>query len=341
MFSTLLDSSPLRQPVLKRLHWGLSLLAGVAGFGIALSVLHAPSLYRLPLIGAAGAGLLCAVQALMLCYVSADAGRLGLRSWPWLLVTLSLSLGGFLIYLAYSARKAGDWKRAAIPMAYVFEIGLLGLMVMLPLIYTQALPESQWIREMIGPPDPPARYHAPSRPAGTRPVYQATLAEITVPLAIPRSVPRIVDVPEPLANFATGDVGVPGALGDPNGVPHSLSGFGTPPPPPPPPPAPLPVKKPPSVVRVGGEVEAARLIYRPRLEYPLLAREAHVQGTVKIEALISADGTIEGLKLISGPVLLTQAAMDAVARWRYQPTLLNGDPVQVVTEIDVVFTLAE
>ncbi|HMD97452.1 MAG TPA: energy transducer TonB [Terriglobia bacterium] len=339
MFSTLLDSSPLREPVLRRLHWGLSLLAGCVCFGIALSILHARSTpqTRLAVIAAA-AGLMCTLQTLMLCYVFADAARFKSRAWPWLFLTLVLSLPGFLIYLVYSARKTGDWKRAAIPMAYVFQIGLLCLLVMLPLIYTEALPESQWTHEILSPPTPPVRYHAASRPPGARLVHQPALRDLlAAPTMIPRSIRLVRDMPKSPEDLPPGNTGVPGGTGELAGVPYSLSEIGNSQPPPPPPPA----KKQTTIVRLGGQVEAAKLIYGPRPEYPPLARMARVQGTVKLEALISIDGTIQGLKLISGPPLLTAAAMDAVARWRYQPTLLNGDPIEVQTEIDVVFTLPE
>ena len=66
---------------------------------------------------------------------------------------------------------------------------------------------------------------------------------------------------------------------------------------------------------------------------------ARIQGAVRLEALICTDGTIRSLRVLAGHPLLVKAAIDAVARWRYQPTLLNGDPVEVITEIDVNFAL--
>jgi protein TonB len=92
---------------------------------------------------------------------------------------------------------------------------------------------------------------------------------------------------------------------------------------------------------VGGQDESAKLIFQPKPEYPPLAKIARIQFTVKLEAIISKDGTIQDLKVLAGHPLLVKSAIEAVARWRYQPTLLNGDPVEVVTEIDVNFTLAE
>jgi protein TonB len=66
---------------------------------------------------------------------------------------------------------------------------------------------------------------------------------------------------------------------------------------------------------------------------------ARIQGSVRLEAVISTDGTIQNLRTLAGHPLFVKAAIDAVARWRYQPTLLNGDPVEVITEIDVNFAL--
>jgi protein TonB len=94
-------------------------------------------------------------------------------------------------------------------------------------------------------------------------------------------------------------------------------------------------------IRVGGVVSAARLIYQPKPEYPELARIARTEGAVELEAVIGKDGTIEELKLLRGNPLLVNAALKAVRRWRYQPTLLNGEPVEVLTEITVNFKLAE
>ena len=85
----------------------------------------------------------------------------------------------------------------------------------------------------------------------------------------------------------------------------------------------------------------ANLISQPKPVYPPLAKAARVQGTVKFQATISKEGTIQNLQLVSGPPLLVQAAMQAVQQWEYKPTLLNGEPVEVITTIDVNFTLSQ
>jgi protein TonB len=127
--------------------------------------------------------------------------------------------------------------------------------------------------------------------------------------------------------------GVPG--GQMGGVLGGIIGGVTGGPPPPPPKPTTPQR-----IRVGGQVEEAKIINRVQPEYPQLAKMARIQGVVRLEAVISKDGTIQDLKVLSGHPLLVKAALDAVKQWRYQPTLLNGDPVEVVTEIDVNFTLA-
>jgi TonB family protein len=98
---------------------------------------------------------------------------------------------------------------------------------------------------------------------------------------------------------------------------------------------------PPGAQRVGGNVMAASLISAERPVYPPLAKMARQQGTVKFEATIGKDGKMEDLLVVSGPPLLIPAAMQAVKNWVYKPTVLNGAPVEVVTTIDVNFTLAE
>ena len=76
-------------------------------------------------------------------------------------------------------------------------------------------------------------------------------------------------------------------------------------------------------------------------EYPLIAKATHTQGTVVLQATISRQGTIENLRVTSGPLMLQQAAVDAVRTWRYRPYLLNGDPVEVETTVNVIFTLQQ
>jgi TonB family protein len=90
-------------------------------------------------------------------------------------------------------------------------------------------------------------------------------------------------------------------------------------------------------VRVGSRAQAAKLTFQPQPDYPVTAQSAHIQGTVRLEAVLAKDGAVTSLRVLSGHPLLAESAEKAVARWRYQPTLVDGNPVEVVTEVDVDF----
>jgi TonB family protein len=98
--------------------------------------------------------------------------------------------------------------------------------------------------------------------------------------------------------------------------------------------------KAPKRIRINGEVEAAKAISQPPPKYPQSAKARGVQGLVRIDAIISAAGAPEQLSVMSSPDKeLSKAAVDAVRQWRYRPTLLNGKPVAIETEVDVDFSL--
>jgi protein TonB len=95
----------------------------------------------------------------------------------------------------------------------------------------------------------------------------------------------------------------------------------------------------PSTGPIAYNVPAARILHRVSPKYPKKARKERVQGVVRLHAIIGKDGTLHELCVISGPALLTDAALQAVRQWRYEPTLLKGQPVEVDTTIDVIFKL--
>ena len=340
----LLDSSPRRLAILSPIHYLLSAFAGALCFVLFLHLLPlplAPAGDRGLGIVAATLASVAALFALMLCYVWASTRQQHLRAWPWLGVTLLLNLPGFLAYLVYSARKTGDWKRAAMPLAYIAQAMLVGALVLVPLIYTQALPKQLLFGEIhiSTPPGPPAA-HVRVGPAKS--VLHPNSSPLAAPATIPQGIRRVVDTPQPLqAGPDTGPwvIGaIPGGHADGtltaiiSGVPSGTSL------PPPPPTHATPKQR---LVRIGGDVIAARALYQPPPAYPPLAMTARVQGTVVLQATIGKDGTVQDLKVLSGHPLLVHAAMDAVKTWRYQPTLLDSEPVDVLTEIDVNFKLSE
>jgi len=217
--------------------------------------------------------------------------------------------------------------------------------LVIPAIFVAQLPRLQLATELIAPPLPPAP--PPPPPAATRaPSHQAVSRvtprvfvppQIIAPKVVPQQAPMIADLAPPLADAGT----VGGVIG---GVPDGVLGgsiggvIGAPPAPKVQAPV-APAPQTPSQIRVGGEVQAARLMHEVTPAYPPIARQARIAGTVALSATIASDGTVKDLRLLSGNPLLVDAAVNAVKQWTYRPTYLNGKPVQVLTEVDVRFTL--
>ena len=97
----------------------------------------------------------------------------------------------------------------------------------------------------------------------------------------------------------------------------------------------------PGRIRVGGNVQATQVISAPKPAYPPEAKQARIQGVVKLNVIIGKDGTVQDLKAMSGHPMLVPASLEAVRQWVYKPTLLNGQPVEVETVVDVNFTLLQ
>ena len=104
---------------------------------------------------------------------------------------------------------------------------------------------------------------------------------------------------------------------------------------------PLPSPQPNCPIQMSGGVMEARLIHRVEPEYPRNAIYLHISGTVELRAIIGTDGTIQNLQVVSGNALLVNAAVAAVKQWRYQPTRLSGQPVEVESLITVQFSMHE
>lgn len=233
-------------------------------------------------------------------------------------------------------------KASSIMISFITQIALVGVLVVIPLIYFEAIPMATLSTGLVAPPPPPP---PPPPPAPVVKVVKTPPRQIqnnvlTAPKVIPKDIAIIKEEElPPVSAGVTGGVpgGVPGGVG--GGVLGGvLSGIPSAAPPPPP-----PKEKPatPQRIRVGGNVQAAKLVRQPKPLYPQLAKQARIQGVVKFTAVIGKDGAIQNLQLVSGHPLLVQAAQDAVKQWVYQPTTLNGEPVEVITQIDVNFTLSQ
>lgn len=223
-------------------------------------------------------------------------------------------------------------------VAFIFEAMIIGVMVLIPLIFTEALPKQQLMTFLVAPPPPPP----PPPPPAAAPVkivkqIQTDIVngELRTPTKIPKKIQMIKeDEAPPPVMASTGVVGgVPGGVpgGSMGGVIGSVLSS-----------TPMAVPKiaTPQRVRVSSGVSQGLLIRKVAPNYPPLARQARIQGSVVLQAQISKEGTIQNLQLISGHPMLAPAAIEAVKQWRYRPYLLNGEPVEVETTIQVNFTLA-
>jgi protein TonB len=226
-------------------------------------------------------------------------------------------------------------------IAVAGQVSAIGLAVLIPLVYTDHLPAFTTPASIAvpkGKPDPAPAEIKPAGPKGAQVVRPKGPSPFTAPVRIPDKVPVLIDQPGTAANAPY----VPGGIGD---VAASAPGLQLPienvPPPLPnaaePKPAPPAVKR----VRVGGAVQAAQIVKRVIPVYPALAKQARIQGAVKLIGVIATDGTVQQLRVLSGHPLLVQSALDAVRQWVYRPTLLNVEPVEVEAPIDVNFTLAQ
>lgn len=161
--------------------------------------------------------------------------------------------------------------------------------------------------------------------------------QVQAPTRIPPTIQQNVEV-EPSAdgNFPRTVLGLQGT-GNGTGAPNILQGFGDGAGPQPPRPESTPAAPPRKPVVVSQGVQLALLIHRVEPIYPNFARQAHREGTVELRAIISSDGTVQDVQILSGDPILARSAHDAVAQWRFRPTLLNGIAVEVITFVTVKF----
>lgn len=218
---------------------------------------------------------------------------------------------------------------------------VVALLILLPLYFTNAIDIHQLQNTFLVAPPPPAP--PPPPPAAVRiaprmPKSFFEQGKLIAPRVIPKQVAQIKEAappPEADSGVMGGVVGgVPG--GQLGGVLGGiLGGTGHVPAPPP---KPVAHKGP---YRVGGRVQAPKLIQEVQPTYPPLAKQARIQGDVVIDSVIDTQGHVTHMKVMSGSPLLVEAAEQALAQWRYQPTLLNGQPVAVDMLVTLHFQLGQ
>jgi periplasmic protein TonB len=222
-------------------------------------------------------------------------------------------------------------------IAFTLQIGIIVVMILIPLIFTEALPRTQLMTFLVAPPPPPPP--PPPAAAPVKIVRQIQTDIVNGELRTPTKIPKIVkmiqedEAPPPMSATAGVVGGVPGGVpgGQMGGVIGGIISST---------PIAVPKVATPQRVRVSSGVVSGLLLRKVNPVYPPLARQARIQGTVVLQAQISKTGDIENLQLITGHPMLAPAAIEAVKQWKYKPYLLNGEPVEVDTQVQVNFTLA-
>jgi protein TonB len=236
--------------------------------------------------------------------------------------------------LIESGNKLKTKRLATSLISFVGQFALIGVLILIPLIYTDALPKGNLMTFLVAPPPPPPPPPPPqAAPKVVKIQSEVINGQLRTPTKIPDKVQMIKEeeAPPDLGAGVTGGVpgGVPG--GSAGGVMGSiLSSTNTA----------VPKVATPQRVRVSTGVATGLLIKKVTPNYPQLAKQARIQGSVVLQAEISKDGTIQNLQLISGHPMLAPAAIEAVKQWRYKPYLLNGEPVAVDTQVVVNFSLS-
>lgn len=225
----------------------------------------------------------------------------------------------------------------AVMLSFAGELALVGCILAAPLIWPQLLRRHEvmaWITAPLPPPpfirEAPLVHFRPMR-AFVRPG-----ALWYAPRTIPQSVPQFDEPPGQRPGVPGGSASSPA---DNPFAPIFDSAIRIEPPKRPAEPAAPPKIAPVQQVKVSGTLQAARLVRRVDPVYPALARQARIAGTVELAGVIGTNGQIRELRVVSGPALLVNATLEAVRQWIYQPTLLGGNPVEVITTISVVFRL--
>lgn len=222
-------------------------------------------------------------------------------------------------------------KRWTVMVSASAQALLLCVLILVPLVHPEALSPRLTLTAVLLTPPPPPPAVAAALPRTARPIeHSFTPSKVIAPAAVPKKVALVEDDPPPVIGGPGVAGGIPG--GQVGGVLGGIIGGALSPALPPAPP-----KEGPKVVQLGGQLEQAKLVRYVEPTYPALARATRMEGVVLLRAVIGEDGTVRSLKVVSGPALLIQSAVEAVKQWRYQPTLLNGEPCQVDTEITVSF----
>jgi protein TonB len=253
--------------------------------------------------------------------------------------------GSFQSSLIELNRMNNGSKVLDILISLTMNIAVLAAPILAGLYFTDTINIKQFQSTfLVAPPPPPPPPPAPAVMTAKAPpshrVFESA-GKLLAPITIPKNVAEIKEAPLPDNTGADGILGgVPGGIaggsmgGVIGGVIGGTSKIAAPL-------APREDVKLRAPVRLGGRVREPRLIHREEPSYPPLARQTHTQGTVVIDAILDESGNVVEMKVVSGPALLIAAALEAVRKWKYQPTYLNDEPIAVQMNINVTFTLSQ
>ncbi len=215
-------------------------------------------------------------------------------------------------------------------VAFTFNGLILAALVAIPLLYPEALPPRMRDLLLTAPPVPTTpRPLEPQRAQAARSVTQLVDGHMFAPRIVPATITMLAKPEAPPADWQIPGAALSSGSGDnPAAI---FTGHND---------RPVVVQaasKGPTIISRG--VAEGMLLQKVTPRYPPIAQASHTQGTVVLQAVISKNGMIENLRVLSGSPMLTQAALDAVSQWRYRPYLLSGEPVAVETTINVVFRM--
>ncbi len=236
---------------------------------------------------------------------------------------------------AFVECQAGTKRPWTVAASFGGQMLFVALMALLPLAQTGVITPARLAAIMIARPPGPAPRVLESHPSAAAahantPALRRVANGFQQPARIPDRILIDDGAPQPALAFDSAGPGFP--VGDAVFNAPQVSA------PPAQPPVPAPAKAP-VRLRIGGDLQAGKILRQVTPVYPAIAKQARISGQVRLEAIIAKNGRIENLQVISGHPLLVQAAIEAVRQWVYRPTLLNGEPVEVMTVIDVNFGL--
>ena len=231
----------------------------------------------------------------------------------------------------------------AVALSFTGQVALVALTVLFPLLRTEAIVPGRLSGVVTTPMPRGAQTIAPEKASSPRPSVKPGPHIFTTPVLLqPSHVPTRILIDSDAPSVSELGAG-PAAYGVPEGVVGAIS-TDVAQAPRIAPPKPVERQSAPAIplqVTIGGKVQAAKLVNQVTPVYPPLARQARISGIVRLEAVIGRDGRIKSLHVAGGHPLLVQAAIEAVEKWVYKPTLLNGEPVEVLTQIEVNFKLSD